>query len=75
MTARCKFSVLSVTDFGNNSKSVKLGTVYDEALSKEDRAFSKYTPSGSMEVSITNPNIFDIFKPGTYVYLDITPVE
>ena len=73
MTARCKFTVESVQDFGNNNRKMRLVTKYDEALSKEDQAFSKYTPSGNMEVTITNPNVFDIFKPGAVVYVDITP--
>lgn len=75
MIARCKFVVESVTLHAYGSRSVKLATHYDEALSKEDRAFCKATPNGAMTVDITNPAVFDVFKPGTKVYVDVTPVD
>lgn len=75
MTARCKFTVESVTEYAYGSRSVVLATHYDEALSKEDRAFSTATPSGKMEININNPKVFDIFRPGAKVYVDVTPIE
>lgn len=74
-SARCKFRVASVEDFGNDFKKVKLQAEYDTALSAEDRAFAKATPSGSMEFGVTNPAVFHLFKPGSKVYIDITPAE
>lgn len=74
-TARCKFTVESVTVYEHGSRTVKLATRYDEALSKEDRAFSTATPNGTMTVDINNPAVFDIFKPGAKVYIDVTSVE
>lgn len=74
--ARCKFQVISVTDYGPNcSKKIRLETRYDSELAKEDRAFRKATPTGSMEVDIDNPNVFDIFSPGNYVYIDVQIVK
>lgn len=75
LTARCKFTVESVTHHAYGSREVKLATHYDQALSQEDRAFSNATPSGSMTVVIQNPKVFDVFKPGQKVYVDVTPVE
>lgn len=75
MVARCKFVVESVTHHAYGGRTVVLGTHYDEKLSKEDRAFSKATPNGKMTVDINNPMVFDVFKPGTKVYMDITPAE
>jgi hypothetical protein len=76
MTARCKFQVVSVTHYsiGANRK-VRLETRYDEKVAAEDRAFNKSTPSSSMEIDIANPYVFDVFTPGSYVYIDVTPVE
>lgn len=77
MTARCKFQVVSMTHFGydKNVREIILETRYDEKLSKEDIAFNKATPTGKMTVTINNPNVFDIFAPGNYVYLDVSVAE
>lgn len=74
-TARCKFTVESVTHYAYGGRQVKLQAAYDTALSAEDRAFSNATPSGTMDIVIMNERVFDIFKPGAKVYVDITPVE
>lgn len=74
-TARCKFVVESVKLHAYGGRTVRLGTHYDEALSKEDRAFSNATPNGSMEISVSNERVFDVFTPGAKVYVDVTPVE
>lgn len=74
-TARCKFTVESVTLHAYGGRSVVLATHYDEALSKEDRAFSTATPTGKMTVDITNAKVFDVFRPGAKVYVDVTPIE
>jgi hypothetical protein len=75
MIARCKFTVESVTHHAYGSRSVRLVTAYDEPLSKEDRAFSNATPNGKIEIDIQNPKVFDVFKPGAKVYVDVTPIE
>ena len=74
MTARCKFTVESVTHHAYGSRTVKLQTHYDEKLSKEDRAFSNATPNGTMVIDIQNARVFDVFTPGAKVYVDVTPV-
>jgi hypothetical protein len=75
MTARCKFVVENVTHHACGGRTVKLATHYDESISKEDRAFSNATPNGSMTIDIQNERVFDVFKPGAKVYVDVTPVE
>jgi hypothetical protein len=75
MTARCKFTVESVTHHAYGGRTVTMSAQYDEPLSKEDRAFSNATPSGKMTVDIQNSKVFDVFQPGAKVYIDVTPVE
>lgn len=70
--ARCKFNIVSVTDLGNNQRKIDMSAVCDSSI-PEDRAFTKYTPSGTMSIMLTNPNVFGIFVAGTQVYIDITP--
>lgn len=74
-TARCKFTVARVTHHAYGGRTVELETHYDEALSKEDRAFSNATPVGKMTVEIQNKNVFEIFEPGQKVYVDVIPIE
>lgn len=71
--ARCKFRCETVE--GGNQKTVKLRAHYDAELSKEDEAFSKYTPWGTLEMGIENPALDDFFKPGECYYLDLSRVE
>lgn len=40
--------------------------------SAENRSFSKYTPGGKLELSITNEDLLGHFKPGKEYYVDIT---
>ena len=74
LIARCKFIVDSVTHHGYGGRTVKLNTHYDNTI-PEDRAFTKATPTGSMEVRIDNTGVFDVFQPGKYVYVDVTAVD
>lgn len=38
----------------------------------EDNTFARYTPSGSVNLTITNPDLIGKFKPGQKFYLDFT---
>lgn len=68
--ARCKFMCGSVQKFQSNER-VFLDAVY-EAGAPEDDAFSKYTPSGSMQFIVDNPSLDGFFVPGKKYYIDIT---
>lgn len=79
-TLRAKFLANEVTDYGEQypgsvNKRVKLAAVYSHDRNTEDNQFSSATPSGSLEMMISNPNASDFFKPGKKYYLDITEAE
>ena len=38
----------------------------------EDNTFARYTPSASLSMTITNPNLLGQFKEGQKFYLDFT---
>lgn len=40
--------------------------------SEENKSFSQFTPSGLLEMHVTNPAAHGFFKPGHSYYLDIT---
>lgn len=40
-----------------------------------NKLWSEATPSGALTMYVTNPAVFDAFKPGQSYYLDISPVS
>lgn len=74
MSVRAKFRVSHVTDYGNDLKQVCLEAVYDDGI-PENQRFSKHTPSGKIEISMTNPAASDQFKPGKSFYLVFTEAD
>jgi hypothetical protein len=75
---RAKFSVSNILKDQYNNVVVKLYAVYkgDES-SPENESFSNSTPSGNVELTITNPAACQFFEElsGKYVYLDFTAAE
>jgi hypothetical protein len=43
--------------------------------SDEDNTFAKFTPSGSLELTITNPDLIGKFNPGDTYYLDFIKAD
>lgn len=77
MNIRAKFHCTEVAKrvYGGKDQSevIKGAPVYGG--NPEDNAYSKATPSGSIELVITNPTCFGVLRPGQRFYLDITPLE
>lgn len=63
-----KFKVGSVTDFGNDNHNVNLSPVVND--SPENKSFSLYTPSGKIEMHITNPDCIGFFVAGKEYYVE-----
>ena len=38
----------------------------------EDNTYARWTPSATLEMSVTNPELVGTFKPGTAFYVDFT---
>jgi len=72
MNVRAKFKVESVTQY-TWGDVIKMNAIeYDGT--DENASFSKFTPSGTFEMSVTNENIVGNYKAGQEYYLDFTPV-
>lgn len=69
----CKFRCSHVKDFGT-AEEVRLDAQYDQTLD-EDRRFAQASPSGHLEVVISNPAVRGFFQPGKTYYLEATPAE
>jgi hypothetical protein len=53
---------------------VSKSTSYPEDGFDEDNSFARCRPSGSLSLTITNPNLIGQIKPGDKFYVDFTPV-
>ncbi len=77
-TMRAKMVVLEVNRF-QGSDRVKMSAVaaksYPGDGSDEDNTYAKFSPSGSLELSIANPTLIGKIEPGQKFYIDFTPAE
>jgi hypothetical protein len=74
MATRAKFNVTSITQFQGGSRSVKLGAV-TSVWSDEDKSFWNATPSGTIEITISNPDAYELFEVGKPYYVDFSTAE
>lgn len=68
---RAKFVCQAVTNFVGRQAKVTLTPV--TGGSEENKSFWAYTPSGQIEMTITNPDAVDHFQPGQEYYVDFSP--
>ncbi|MBL8924113.1 MAG: hypothetical protein JNJ54_34980 [Myxococcaceae bacterium] len=54
---------------------VTLQPVYGGDDDEANRQWSRWTPSGQLQLSITNPLIFPELVPGRAFFVDFTPIE
>ena len=79
MKVVAKFRCNSIEYFSadpGGSRRIKLSPVYpSKNASEEDKAFWKYTPSGSLEMQVDNPPAADLFEIGKAYYLTFEAAE
>jgi hypothetical protein len=68
MNVRAKFQVKSVTNHLAGNTQVHLEAIHGA----DNRAWSKATPSGSLQMNITNEGAASQFKLGSFVFLDFS---
>jgi len=76
MTVRAKFKCVNKRVEEQNGVDIvhlMFQASYGEGLDNKD--WSKWTPSGNLQMSITNPGAFEWFQAGVEYYLDFTAVE
>lgn len=81
---RAKFKVDAInastsTDGSVSSESISMSPVFADNYGpngeNEDNDFARYTPSGNLQMVITNPALFDTMVVGEKYYLDFTKAD
>lgn len=78
MAVRAKFRCMSASRLMTHKDQTEFPVIYEfmaayDADQPEDERYSKYTPQGKLTMTVDNPAVS--FEPGTYYFLDFTPVE
>ncbi len=76
---RCKVKITEVK-LGENCDQITAVPVcksgaYPADGSDEDNTFSKFSPSGCLQLTIANPELLNVYRPGQQFYVDWTPIE
>jgi hypothetical protein len=73
MTTRGKFQCQSEKRFGGyTAKEYRFIAVCNDGIPENER-FHKYTPSGSIEITVDNPNV--TFELGKFYYVDFSEAQ
>ena len=76
---RAKMRISNISCNGNieelTMNAVSKSTGYPEDGSDEDNTYAKWTPTATLNISITNPNLHKQFKVGQKFYVDFIEAE
>jgi hypothetical protein len=73
MATRAKFVCSQTTQYMGGSKQAVLSAVTDDG-DPENKAFWSATPSGRIEIHVSNPDAAEQFEAGKAYYVDFTEV-
>jgi hypothetical protein len=73
---RAKFQINTIIPGYGGSETLIMNAVtskpFDENGVNEDNAYSKFSPAGSLSLTVNNPALAGQFKVGEKYYLDFT---
>lgn len=79
MTVRAKFFVSAIEQYSSPSDSGSVKLVANNSKEGDNKDWSLYTPSGSVQMMITNPPAFEFFKQAlkdkSAIYVDFSVVK
>ena len=78
--AKCRVTGIhestSITGDGNvQQKTVTLQPVYGGKDDEANKDWSRWTPSGELRLTITNPDAYEQFKLGKAYFVDFNPAD
>lgn len=56
-------------------QELALSAVYSNQSGSANAQWSKWTPSASLTMTVSNPAAFNKLRPGQFVYVDLIPCE
>ena len=71
MSVRAKFKVDQITQT-QTGRTILMSPVYSNDEKSENKQFWQWTPSGKIEMAITNPSAFNQFELGKEYYIDFS---
>jgi hypothetical protein len=78
MSMRAKFNLTKVTKHNETFEELEFNAVtnkpFDADGKSEDNDFARWTPTGNLKMSVTNPALIGSLKEGQTFYLDFTEV-
>jgi hypothetical protein len=77
---RLKMSVGSVNSSADQNgekyqEEISLNAVYNSDPNSANAQWSKWTPCGSLSMTISNPQAFGKLRSGQFVFVDLTPTD
>ena len=77
MRAKMKVSSVEATEYGEVIKAAPVCGEGGFGLNgeSEDNTFARFTPSGSLSLTVNNPDLLGKIKPGQKFYVDFTLAE
>jgi len=71
---RCTVVSKQACNYGNNAGTIEQVKVeLTPVMDSGNSTWSKWTPGGSIQLTITNPEAYEQFKPGETYFVDFTP--
>lgn len=58
-----------------SQQELTLSAVYSNKEGSANAQWSKWTPSASLSMTVSNPSAFGKVKPGQFVYVDLIPTD
>ena len=77
MRAKMKVSAVKITEYGEVIEAAPVcgDRAFGPNGESEDNTFARFTPAGSLSLTVSNPDLFGKIKPGQKFYVDFTPVK
>jgi hypothetical protein len=56
-------------------EEISLSCVHSEKEGSANKQWSKWTPTGNLKFSVTNPSAFGKLLPGHFIYVDLSQTD
>ena len=75
MRAKMKVESVRLTEYGETIEAAPVCGDFGPNGESEDNTYARFTPSGSLSLTINNPDLLGKIKPGQKFYVDFTEAQ